>query len=279
MNLDFKKAFRDIFGLKYFWVYILIFAAFTALSSIIQSVDSMPYHNAISNFVSIFTYIASGYLFIMIHNLINGKELNEYSFKQSLCESTKKGLKAFVGTLTNTLIAFIAGSLVAIVSTLIFIKITGNVITESNLFSFPILNFAFATIVFILSIFMMFILKLLPVAYSKEFSLKEMFCWRKVFKSFFQKGKTKDTILILALYVLILITSLIVFWAITFFVNLTMIYLTKIMILNHYLAFLLLTHFLNVIGPFLIGMLQFFVQGLIYHLLAQVYGRQFELEV
>jgi len=273
MNLDFKKAVKDVFGLKYFWVYLFIFAVVTTLSSITQSIESMPYHTLISNFISIFTYIASGYLFIMVHNLLNNTELNNEAISESLWNSAKRGLKAFIGTLVNTLIIFFFASLIAVGSTFIFIKTTGNTITEMNLFKFPVLNVIFLIIVLFVSLFMLFILKFLTIAYSKEFSLKEMFCWRKVFKTFFQKGKIKDTFLVIVTYISILLVASAIFLGITFAFNLLMIYFTKILLINNYIAFLLLSHISNVAGPFLIGMFHFSIQGVIYHLLAQVYLR------
>lgn len=273
MNLDFKKAFKDVFSLKYFWVYLFIFAVVTSLTSIVQGAKSMPYHTSISNIISVFTNISSGYLLIMVHNLLNNNELNDETFAKSFWNSTKKGFKAFLGTLTNTIIVFTFGSLIAIAATLIFIKITKNVVTEMNLFSFPILNVIFVLIVLLISIFMLFVMKLLPIAYSKEYSLKEMFCWRKVFKAFFQKGKSKDTFLVLLSYIFILLISFAVLWGITFIFDLIMVYFTKVLLINHYMAYLIITHISNVIGPFIIGMFHFCLQGVIYHLLSQVYGR------
>ena len=273
MNFDFKKALKDVFGLRYFWVYLFIFAVITTLSSIVQSTVNMPYRDLISNIISVFTYISSGYLFIMIHNLLCGNELNEESFLESLWNSTKKGFKAFLGILANVVIVFSFGSVFAIAATLIFIIITKNVVSELNLFSFPALNVVFLLIAVIMGIFMLFILKMLPVAYSREYSLKEMFCWRKVFTAFFKKGKIKDTFLIVVSYIFVLILAAAVFFGVTFIFNLLIVYLTKVILINHYMAYLLITHISNVFWPFLIGVFHFSVQGVIYHLLTQIYEK------
>ncbi len=272
MNLDFKKALKDVFGLKYFWIYILIFAVITTLSSIIQSAKVIPYNSLISNIISIFTYIAIGYLFIMIHNLLNNKELNtEENFGQNLWNSTKKGLKAFVGTLSNTIIGFLFGSFIAISSVLIFMKITHNVITENNLFSFPELIVIFSVIAILMTIYMLFVLKLLPVAYAENFSLKAMFCWRKVFKEFFKKGRIKATFTVIGIYVLSIILIFTIMFITMFLFNLILVYSIKTLLNNHFILVSFLINLSSVITPFLISIMHFMLSGFIFHLLSQIY--------
>ncbi len=274
MNLDFKRAVKDVFGLQYFWVYLFIFAVVMTLSSIFQSAENMPYHDLISKFISAFTYISSGYLFIMVHNLLNDNDLNGETFIQTFQSSITNGSKVFLGTLIYVFFLFFTGSIEAILATFAFIKITKNVVTEMNLLSFPVLNAIFLLIVLSLGICMLFVLKFFPVAYSEKYSLKDMFRLKKVFKNFFRKDKIKDTLFVISFYIFVILFAISVFWVITFLFNLLMVYLTKFMIINHYLGYLLLSQISNVAGPFLIGMFHFSIQGIIYHLLAQIYGRE-----
>jgi len=278
MNLDFKKAITDLFSLKYFWIYLLSFAVITTLSAIIQSAKVIPYNSLISNIISVFTYIAIGYLFVMVNNLIHNRELNvnDENFAQNLWNCTKKGLKAFVGTITNTIIGFLFGSLFAIAAVFSYMKVTNTVITENNLFSYPLLNLIFGLIAIFLTVYMLFVLKLLPVAYSENFSLKIMFCWRKVFKSFFQKGKTKKTFTVIGIYVISLITILLIMLAIMFLFNLVLIYFAKTLLAKHFVAVAFLINISSVIAPFTISMLHFILSGFIYHLLGQIYKETYD---
>lgn len=275
MNLNFKKAFSDVFSLKYFWVYLFIFAVITTLSSIIQSAKVIPYNNFISNCISIFAYIATGYLFLMINNLINNKDINnnDESFIKNIIESTKKGLKAFVGTLANTLIGFICGSFVAIISVFAFIKITHNVVTEDNLFHFPVLNIIFAVIAIVLMVYMLFVLKLLAVAYCENFSLKMMFCWRKVFNRFFRKGNAKETLAAIGIYVFSIIFIFVTMFLLIFLFNFILIYFIKTLLNSHFVAVAFLINISYVIAPFFIAMFHYILSGYIFHLLGQVYKK------
>ena len=276
MNLDVKKAFGDVLKLKYFWVYLFISTVFVTLSSIVQSAKIIPLNNVLSNIISVLTYISMGYIFIMLNNLLNDRDLNDENetFLQNLWNSTKKGLKAFVGTLANTLIVFVFSSIVTISGVFIFIKATGNDINENKMFSFPLLNVGFLLLVIVLSVLMIFVLKLLPVAYSKEFSLKEMFCWRKVFRSFFKKGSKKETIVLLSIYVLSMILLFLMLFAFMFLFNFLLVFTIKKFLVSHYAAVAFLINVSGVITPFVTGMVHFFVQSVIFHLLAQIYKRE-----
>ena len=278
MNLDFKKAITDLFSLKYFWIYLLIFAVVTTLSSIIQSAHGIPYNSLISNVISIFTYIATGYLFIMVNSLLNDKSLNidDETFGQNIWNCAKKGLKAFLGTLSNTIIGFLFGSLIAIISVFAFMKLTNNLITENNLLSFPALNIIFLLIVLFLMIYMLFVLKLLPVAYSENFSLKMMFCWRKVLKKFFQKGNIKDTLSVICIYAFSIIIIFLVMFSLMFLFNLIFVYFMKILLMKNYVAVAFLINISSVITPFAISMMHFILSGFVYHLLGQIYKRTIE---
>ena len=142
-----------------------------------------------------------------------------------------------------------------------------------NLFSFPVLNVIYALTAILLYICIFFILKILPVAYSNKYSLKEIFRWKKVFNAFFKNGKAKDTFLVILTYAFIVIIAIVLSWGIKLVFDLIMIYFTKSLLINHYMAVLLLSHISNVAVPFLIGMFHFSIQGITYHLLAQIYSR------
>ncbi len=278
MNLDFKKAFKDVFNLKYFWAYLFIFTVITSLSTILQSAKGVPYNSLIANILSVVTYVSFGYLYLAVNNLLNDKELNneDETFFENLWCSTKKGLKCFVGILANTFIGFVCSALFAIICVFIFIKKTGTMITENNLFSYPILIAIFAVLAVLLTIYMLFVLKLLPIAYSENFSLKTMFCWRKVLKRFFKKGNTKNTFKIIGLYFLTVITLFLMLFLVMFLFNLIVVYSIKTLLVNHYLIAAFLLNISAVITPFIAGMLNYIISAVTYHLLGQIYKNKIE---
>lgn len=281
MNLDFKKAFKDVFSLQYFWFYLLFFAVITTLSFIMQSAKVILYNNLISNIFSVFAYISTGYLFLMINNLLKNNNLNNENetFFMNLLNSTKKGLKGFVGILANTIFGFLIGSVFAIISVLLFIKKTHILINENNLFDFPLLNIVFIIIAVFLTIYMLFVLKLIPTVYSENFSLKVMFCWRKVFKEFFKKGKRKATLSVLGIYIVSILIIFAILFAGIFLFNLVLIFSMKKLLVNHYVLVAFLVNLQGVIVPFLAACFNFAISGIIFHLLSQIYKKNLENNV
>ena len=275
MNLNFKKACSDVFSLKYLWIYVFISAVIATLSSIFQSAEGIHYHKALSNIISIFTYITTGYLLIMVNNILHENDLNnnDESFWQNLWNSTKKGLKCFIGVALNTLIVFFFGAIVALISVLIFMGITHIAVTENNIFSFPFLKIALGLLAIILIIFMLFVLKILPIAYAEDFSLKAMFCWRKVFKEFFFNGKIKKTLAILGLYIAIELAIFLVMFLIMFSFNLAFVFLAKSLLSSHYILTAILINISSVITPFLGAIAHFILIAIIYNMLALVYKK------
>jgi len=273
MKLNFKKAVNDVFGLRFYWVYIFLAAVIATLSSIIQSTKGMPLHNAISNVISIFTYISTGYLLIMVNNLLHDNDLNnnDETFWQNFWNSTKKGLKCFLGTLLNTIIVFAFGALIAMVCVLTFMAITHIAITENNLFHYTSLKIILGLLALVLVVFMLFILKFLPIAFAENFSLKIMFCWRKVFKEFFFNGKAKKTLAIIGIYILIELTIFLMMFIMLFTLNLAFIYTIKTLLTNHYVLAAFLINISAVITPFLGAMAHFMLMSIIYNMLADVY--------
>lgn len=278
MNLDFKKAFNDVFHLKFFWAYLFIFTIITTLSTILQSAKGVPYNNLIANILSIFTYISFGYLYIMTNNLLKDKDLNneDETFFKNLWDSAKKGLKSFVGILANTFIGFFFFAIIAIICVFLFIKKTGIMITENNIFSYPILITIFAVITLFLTIYMLFVLKLLPVAYSENFSLKTMFCWRKVLKIFFKKDNAKNTFKVIGLYFLTVVTLFLILFLVMFLFNLIIVYSIKTILTEHFVFAAFLLNVSAVITPFIAGMLNYIVSAVTYHLLGQIYKNSIE---
>ena len=273
MNLNFKKSVNNVFSLKYFWIYLFFAAVVTTLSSILQSAKEVPFHNSISNFISIFSYISTGYLLIVINNLLHENNLNNdnENFWQNLWNSTKKGLKYFLGSLANMIIVFSVGAIIAISAVLIFMAVTHNTVTENNIFTFWQLKLILGCLAIILSIFMLFILKLLPIAYAENFSIKDMFCWKKVFKTFFQKGKTKTTLAILGIYILFLIAIFLTMFLIMFIVNLLFVYTIKTLLTNNYVAAAFLINLSGVITPFFAATAHFILISIVYNMLAYTY--------
>ncbi len=273
MKLNFKKAVSDVLSLKYYWIYIFLAAIVATLSSIFQSAKGLPFHDAISNVISIFTYISTGYLLIMINNLLNNKELNnaDENFLQNFWNSTKNGFKCFFGTLLNTVIIFSAGAIVALMVVLVFMAITRIAVNEQNILSFPALKVALGLLAIILIILMLFVLKLLPIAYSENFSIKAMFCWRKVFKEFFQEGKTKKTLAILGIYILVELAIFLTLFLTMVIFNLIFMYTVKTLLVNHYVLTAFIINLSAVAVPFIISIAHFMLMSLIYHMLTDVY--------
>ena len=74
---DFKNAFKEVFGLKFFWIYMVIYAVIQTVSTIFNLAESIPYNKAISNVFSVIGYISIAYLLVMVHNLLNDKNLSD----------------------------------------------------------------------------------------------------------------------------------------------------------------------------------------------------------
>ena len=117
MNLNIKDSFKKVFSLKFFWIYLFIFAAITTISNIFQKAENIPNSSFISSFISCFSYISLGYLFIMINKVINNDNENfEENFWTNLVESTKQGFKALVGIFCNILILLCFDTILMIVA-------------------------------------------------------------------------------------------------------------------------------------------------------------------
>ncbi|MBR2525003.1 hypothetical protein IKE67_00915 [bacterium] len=275
MTLNFKKAYSNVFSLKYLWIYIFFAAAVATLSSIFQSAKGIPYYKTISNLISVFTYIPIGYLLIMVNNLLHDRELNDNNetFLQNFWNSVKKGLKCFVGIFLNIIIVFLFSLIIALAFVWIFMAITHIEVNANNITSFPFLKIVLGLIATAFIICMLFILKLLPVAYADNFSLKAMFCWKKVFKEFFQKEIFKKTLAILGIYIAVELIIFLIMFLMLFSFNIALIFIIKNLLLNHYVIAALLINLSNVIVPFLGAIAHFILISIIYNMLADVYKK------
>lgn len=275
MNLNFKKACSDVFSLKYIWIYVFFAAVIGTLSSIFQSAEGIPYHKALSNIISVFTYISTGYLLIMVNNLLHENNLNNENenFWQNLLNSTKKGFKCFFGTLLNTLIVFFFGAIIALAFVLIFMAVTHIAITENNILSFPFLKITLGLLAIVLMIFMLFILKLLPIAYAEEFSIKAMFRWKKVFKVFFLQNNAKKTFCIIGLYIISELIIFLTMFLLMFAFNIAFIFLAKSLLATHYVLTAFLINISSVMIPFLGAIAHYLLISIIFNMLTYVYKK------
>lgn len=275
MNLNFKKACSEVFSLKYLWIYVFFAAVIATLSSIFQSAEGVPFYKALSKLISIITYISTGYLLIMVNNLIHDRSLNDENetFLQNFWNSTKKGFHFFLGILSNTFIIFFIGAVTALIFICIFMAVTHIEVNANNITSFPFLKIVLGLLAIVLITLMLFVLKLLPIAYADNFSLKVMFCWKKVFKIFFQQDKTKKTAAILGIYILAELTIFLVMFLMMFVCNLIFIFMIKTLLMNHYILAAFLINTSNVIIPFLGAIAHFILVGIIYNMLAEVYKK------
>lgn len=267
MNLDFKKAIKDVFNLKYFWFYLIIFAILTTLSSILQFIKGLPHNDAISNIVLIFTYIATGCLYLMTNKILNNKDINsdDENFGQNLWNCTKKGLKCFAGILLNSIAALIVvGSFMMILAVLFLTKFSMPVPVFWTILGFVFILFA---------VYMFFVVNMLAVAFCEKFALKDMFCWRKVLKNFFKKGNVKETLTVSGIYVVLffLIMAL-------FLINLFSVGLFQAIFGTDIVTIAIGVEILNIIIPFVAAMLSFILSGFTLNLFAQIYKRNITSE-
>ncbi len=273
MKLEIKKAFKDVVSLKYFVPYMFIFAVITALGAIFSNTNDTN-NVGIGNFTSVLSYISLGYLFIMINNILNNKELNtEESFGTSLLKSTENGFKGFVAIALNTILLVLIVLLLVIVEVFIFSKM--GLITnlnESNLITEYLWLFSF--IIIQLAPVVLFTLKFLPVVYSERFSIKDTFHWIKICKNFFKKGSAKETFAIIGLYVLVLAILFLSIFGATFVLNLIVVLISKYLLQSHYVALTFMINVSTVILPFVFAMLQYTISGVMFTLLANVYKKE-----
>ena len=273
MKLEIKKAFKDVVSLKYFVPYMFIFTVITALGAIFSNTNDTN-NLGIGNFTSVLSYISLGYLFIMINNILNNKELNtEESFGTSLLKSTENGFKGFVAIALNTIFLVLIVLLLVIVEVFIFSKM--GLITnlnESNLLTESLWLFSF--IIIQLAPVVLFTLKFLPVVYSERFSIKDTFHWIKICKNFFKKGSAKETFAIIGLYVLVLAILFLSIFGATFVLNLIVVLISKYLLQSHYVALTFMINVSTVILPFVFAMLQYTISGVMFTLLANVYKKE-----
>lgn len=273
MKLEIKKAFKDVVSLKYFVPYMFIFTVITALGAIFSNTNDTN-NLGIGNFTSVLSYISLGYLFIMINNILNNKELNtEESFGTSLLKSTENGFKGFVAIALNTIFLVLIVLLLVIVEVFIFSKM--GLITnlnESNLITEYLWLLSF--IIIQLAPVVLFTLKFLPVVYSERFSIKDTFHWIKICKNFFKKGSAKETFAIIGLYVLVLAILFLSIFGATFVLNLIVVLISKYLLQSHYVALTFMINVSTVILPFVFAMLQYTISGVMFTLLANVYKKE-----
>lgn len=268
MNLDLKKALEEVFKLKYFWIYTVIYAVLATASTVFNTLENLPFHGAISNVFSILTFISIAYIVMMINNLIHEKDLNDdnENFWQNLWKSIKIGAKAFIGFLLNILIIFLFDFVAIILWAMInpFVDKTGGLINP-----FSIITFAFLMLITVLS--MLFVVKLLLVSFAENYAIKDMFRWIKVAKTFFKKGLAKKTCAVIGSYLLICVLLSIILLGTLFLFNLGIAFFAKTLLENHYLTVAILVSLSGIILPFVGGFTHFMVSTYIYNLLAKIY--------
>ena len=272
MKLEIKKAFNDVFTLRFFWIYLFIFTVLTTVSTIFNAAKAVPYNEVISNIFSIFTYVSIAYLITMVHNLLCDKNLNdeEQTFWQNLKESFNVGVKAFVGLAINTLIVF-AVDFILLASIVVVFMVAFENVTQSTIMK----NAYFITlssIIVLISIFaLLYVFKLIPITFAQDYKIKDTFKWIKTAKIFFKKGFVKNTLLILATYLFICLVLIVILFGLSFLMNLLVLTFAKTLLVNHYLLVSFLFSLSGIIIPFVGSMVHFIVSAIIYNLLSQVY--------
>lgn len=265
MILDLKQTFKEVFQLKYFWVYLFIYTVLATISYIFSTLKAFPHNEIISNVFSICTYIPIAYLLVMIHNLLNTTESNnDENFVQNLGKVTKTAVKAFFAMILNTWIVF-CFDIVFISIPIVIAMVLSIKIPKAALY-IPI------TFIILLSVLaMFFITKLLGVAFSKNFAIKDTLKWITVAKIFFKKGVAKKTWIIFGIYVSVCLALVCFLFGGLFLFNLTIVYFAKTLLTNHYVLMSFLLNLSNVIVPFLGAMAYFILSAVTYNLFAKIY--------
>lgn len=269
MNLDLKKTLEEILKLKYFWIYAVIYALMTTISTFFNTLENLHFHSAISNVFSILTFISVAYIIVMINNLIHEKELNDDSenFWQNLWKSTKLGAKAFIGVFANIMIFFVF----TLVLALLWLVPVAMLDTSNTFIKSPI-SIAVFILLILFSVFaMLFIVNLLLVSFAENYALKDMFRWIKVAKTFFKKGFAKKTFAVIGSYLLICVLLSAILLGSLFLFNLGIAFFAKTLLQNHYLTVAILVSLSGLILPFVGGFAHFMVSTYIYNLLAKIY--------
>ena len=272
MNLNIKDSFKKVFSLKFFWIYLFIFAVITTISNIFQKAENIPNSSFISSFISCFSYISLGYLIIMINKVINNDNENfEENFWTNFVESTKQGFKALVGIFCNILILLCFDTILMIVAIGTHFFATKKLVSPTEIMNIPAFIALIAAIALFTIVSILLISHLLPVAFSEKYSIKDMFNWVKVLNIFFKKGYTKRTLAIFGIYILALIIIIGFMFSVMFIFNFVILFFAKTLLVNHYIAMAFLINLSYVLTPFLIATLNFMLSGGIFRMFANVY--------
>lgn len=265
MILDFKQTFKEVFQLKYFWVYLFIYTVLATVSYIFSTLKAFPHNEVISNIFSICTYIPIAYLLVMVHNLLNKNELNnDENFVQNLCKVTKTSIKAFFAMFLNMLIVFLFDFV------FIFIPVVIAMVLAIDIPK-AVLYIPIAFVILLSALVMLFITKLLGVAFSKNFAIKDTLKWITVAKIFFKKGFAKKTWTVFGIYVSICLALVCLLFGALFLFNLTIVYFAKTLLANHYILMSFLLNLSNVMVPFLGAMAYFILSAVTYNLFAKIH--------
>lgn len=274
MKLDIKNNFKALFSLKHFWVYMFIFAVITTVSSVIQS-SNMHYGSQISSLISILSYISLGYLFIMVHKIINNKPENEEeNFKTNFIESAKRGFMALVGIISNLFILILTDVIIMFFSIVGYYFFTKKLLKMSELFTVKPLLFILLVIAVFTVFAIILISHILPVVFSYNYSIRNMFKWRKIFNVFFKNGYAVKTFSVLGFYFVTLITIVCVLFVVTFIFNFLALFFAKFLLETHYIALAFLINLSNVFVPFAVATLNFILSAMTFRMFANIFKEQ-----
>lgn len=271
--LTIKNAFKQIFSLKYFWIYLFLFATVATISNIFQSAKNIPNYNLISSVISFLSYISLGYLFVVIHDILNNNstENENENFWSNLINSSKKGFKCLLGIILNILTMVAVG--LVLLGTFVFCEkiLTKLIFSATHSFKMLPLIVVVSLIIGFIIITSIVISLFVPVAFAEKYSFKDMFKWNKIFKTFFQKDFRKRTLFIFGIYILGLIAIFGSIFGVMFFINAFIIYFAKTLLEEHFVAIAILINLSNVLTPFLVAGLNYILSGGIFVLLANIY--------
>lgn len=274
---DFKNAFKEVFGLKFFWIYMVIYAVIQTVSTIFNLAESIPYNKAISNVFSVIGYISIAYLLVMVHNLLNDKNLSDetQNFWQNFKNSIKVWFKGVIG-LTACMVIIFSGTFVSSVLLVVSMMISKPVLFD-EIVQTPLFIIIFGLIMLLTILGLIFVLELVSICFAKNYAIRDVFRWGRVVKTFFKKGFAKRTCSILGIEILASLILLIVLLGVYLVFDLGLTYSAKNLLANNYMLLLFLFGILNIIIPFVASALHFMLSSAVYNLLAKVYKESSEV--
>lgn len=277
MNLNLKKTFFEILNLKYFWIYMLIFAIFSVLGSLIDDVKSIPHNKFISFIPMIFTYISLAFLAVMSHIIINNKDLNNENepFKTNFLKCLKVGFKTLVAMGLNTFSIMIVEFILIFLAVVLFV-VANPGITQNETMKTPLLFVLITFLTLSALIIIFFVFNLAFIKFSKNYSIKDSFKWIQTLKTFFKKGFAQKTSLVLGFQILyqvfVFCFSIILLFASNYSTSLLFNNISENFILPVYL----LLKLFEAIVQLAVYSMNFIIFAIVYNILANIYKESCE---